>query len=240
MVRSVPARSWWAIGAIAASVAAIGVYAALGNYPRESWSLGGPPGYYSYGPASQEPQEIVAESPEPEEPGITEPDGAEPEPVPATNGGTAHYTARAELNTLDLHNAVGSSAGKETWVGDQLWSDESGEFHVLTGVDTGNVDVTVRVLEREPATLDAGWEEAAEMSFRALPGAPVALRGTEPEASIRRLDAQGAGWYRVRVHSTGRSVESGNIVEDSSERYLILTWPAPESAPVVLRALPES
>lgn len=83
------------------------------------------------------------------------------------------------------------------------------------------------------------------MRFRAERDARVSIRGIESQAQddpkdwVQRLDAHGQGWYRIRVHATGRDLATGEWVECPVEKYLVMAWPAPRADPVVYRAASE-
>ncbi|WP_327707015.1 hypothetical protein OG530_40370 [Streptomyces decoyicus] len=50
------------------------------------------------------------------------------------------------------------------------------------------------------------------------------------------LNPQGPGWYRMRVHASGRSINPDGVSEEPVEDYLIAVWPQEPADSVVLRS----
>ncbi|QZY20236.1 hypothetical protein [Streptomyces decoyicus] len=50
------------------------------------------------------------------------------------------------------------------------------------------------------------------------------------------LNPQGPGWYRMRVHASGRSINPDGVSEEPVEDYLIAVWPQEPAESVVIRS----
>ncbi|WP_433059928.1 DUF6461 domain-containing protein [Dactylosporangium sp. CS-033363] len=120
--------------------------------------------------------------------------------------------AERELPALDDFAATGLVAGTD------------GGAVIHTGIADGWLHVQLVVLAEPPAGVEDGWEEAAEVSWRALEGrAALDARG-------RAATPPSPGDYRLRVYARGR--DEGDVFY---EHYRLVVWPAPAAAPVVLR-----
>lgn len=258
-----PASTWWAIAGIVAAVAAVGVVSAQRDYSQESSTsnfLG--PGYYSYGPASDEsvrPAEMLPPDQLPAsvelEKALAEADKLHqelieqlPEPVVedqpgfgARNGGKTRYESHVEFGALRIQSAHSGVSAAQTPVGGLLGAEIDDELLIRTGVEAGPVEVEIRALDHAPERVEPGWEDVSETSARAGVDARVAVMGEEsypekdPGAWVQRLDAHGEGWYRIRVHANGRDRSTGEWVERPVEKYLVVAWPSGRAEPVVHR-----
>ncbi|MDT0267950.1 hypothetical protein RM844_16845 [Streptomyces sp. DSM 44915] len=109
-----------------------------------------------------------------------------------------------------------------------------GFLYLVTGLHSGAVGFTIEVHGRAPA-LDAGWEEAVEVSYR-------------PRAADARLTEWGGGgaWplglvaadYRVRYCASG--MDRGQALDTrvagaAVDRYLLQFWPALPAPDRILR-----
>ena len=98
---------------------------------------------------------------------------------------------------------------------------------VKTGISMGRVEVEVVVTDEAPGPPDSQWEEVAEVPLDVSEGD---LRVHGAEAMI--IDEQGgsvlpeseAATYRVRVSAQGRHGQPDQVVQSSSERYLLELW----------------
>ena len=249
------ARSWWALAGVVAAVAAVAAVASQREFPAEAGGWNNEvPGYYSAEMVDPAPDELP--TPEELQRAWDETDKLHrelmkqmPDPVVedqpgsgARNGGIGSYEAQVELSTLLVQSAQTGITAQDASLGGLLAAYVDGEIVVQTGIEDGPVDVEIRALDRAPAGVEPGWEDVSEMSFRAGPDARVSIRGIEPYAEkdstdwVQRLDAHGPGWYRIRVHATGRDVATGEWVDRPTEKYLVEAWPAPRADPVVHRA----
>ena len=249
------ARSWWAITGVVAAVAAVAAVASQREFPAAAggWNSEGP-GYYSAEMVDTAPEDLP--TPEELQRAWEETDKLHkelmeqmPDPLVedqpgsgAKNGGIGTYEARVELSTLLVQSAKTGIAATETSVGGLLNAYVDDEITVQTGIEDGPVDVEIRALDRAPASVEPGWEDVSEMSFRAGADARVSIRGIEPYAEndrtdwVQRLDAHGQGWYRIRVHAKDRDLATGEWVDRPLEKYLVMAWPAPRADPIVHRA----
>ncbi|MER6784180.1 hypothetical protein ABT330_05920 [Streptomyces sp. NPDC000658] len=110
-----------------------------------------------------------------------------------------------------------------------------GVITVLTGIHTGNVDVTVTLHESEPAAGDDNWQECVEISAHSASG-DLMVRGLmdDLDDELPLLSFDGPGDYRLRVHARGRDTAFDLAPEGVTEWYLIQVWPAPTGPPTVL------
>ncbi|MGI6869719.1 hypothetical protein [Amycolatopsis sp. 3B14] len=110
-----------------------------------------------------------------------------------------------------------------------------GLLFLTTGLHTGNVDLTVEVLDG-PAPVGEDWEEVVEVSFRPQTVA-VRLVQWAGEASWP-LDLEPVD-YRVRYCASGldraRAKDTRLSGEPPLDRYLLQLWPAPPAADEVVR-----
>jgi hypothetical protein len=107
---------------------------------------------------------------------------------------------------------------------------------VITGIHTGDVDVTVTLHEKEPALDDSNWQEIVEVSAHSASG-DLMVRGMmdELDEELAALSFHRPGDYRLRVHARGRDTAIDLAPDQLTEWYLIQAWPAPAQAARVLR-----
>lgn len=108
---------------------------------------------------------------------------------------------------------------------------------ILTGATMGPVHVVVHPLREAPEGLPAEWEDVVEVSLLST-GGPMVVAGpfdADPEPAAR-LDLDGPGSYRVRVHADGRDLDFDAVAREPRERYLVQCWPADPQVPLTLRA----
>ncbi|WP_229068735.1 hypothetical protein [Actinoplanes sp. DH11] len=118
---------------------------------------------------------------------------------------------------------------------------------VDAGIHSGTVTVAITVAAERPsleaspewATTDE-WDDIAEVSIH-LPDEDIALGQLQyPPAAggleLPLLNSAGPGHYRFRMHVTGRDAEFEQAVEHSNVRFHVVAWPAPPSAPLVIKA----
>ena len=107
-----------------------------------------------------------------------------------------------------------------------LVAGQRGAALIATGIHTGQVRVSVEVLESPPARADTDdWDEVAEVSMEALTSRLV-LRGPA-SASALTIPLPGPGHYRARVHARGRDANIDGVAFEPTEDYRIILWPAP-------------
>ena len=100
---------------------------------------------------------------------------------------------------------------------------------VQTGIAMGKVFLTIEVLEMAPDALDSRreWEAVSEVSFEAKTrGARIELLADGAEPPFDRFQlAPGTGWYRVRAHAVGRSLDFDVVVRHNPrEEHLLQLW----------------
>ncbi|MFI9771827.1 hypothetical protein ACIHJG_33915 [Streptomyces sp. NPDC052415] len=111
-----------------------------------------------------------------------------------------------------------------------------GVITVLTGIHTGDVDVTVTLHHSEPSPDGGNWQEIVEISAHSASG-ELTVRGmmADLDEELPVLSHQGPVDYRLRVHARGRGTAIDQAPDWITEWYLIQAWPAPTQAPTVLR-----
>lgn len=263
-MRPKPQGPWWAIAGIAAAVTAVAMVSSQRDYSRDgdAGSFVGP-GSYTYGPAGGDavlPAEFLPPEKHPSQAELEEAweetdklnqEHIDQKPEPAVedqagsgakNGGKTRYEAHAEFATLRIESVDTEATASKSSVGGLLYAAVDGELLIHTGMEAGPADIEIRALEHAPKQVEPGWEDVSEASFRAGFYARAAVRGNEPYSEsdpnnwVQRLDAHGPGWYRVRVHATGRDNATGEWVEQPVEKYLVMTWPAPRADSMLHRA----
>lgn len=100
---------------------------------------------------------------------------------------------------------------------------------VSTGIAMGMINLTIELLDRAPMAIDdrQPWEAVTEVSFDAgTAGARLHLLMGAPEPPLDAFDLpHGAGWYRVRGHAVGRSLDFDAVVDtDPRETHLLQLW----------------
>ncbi|MFF6879953.1 hypothetical protein ACFY9S_32265 [Streptomyces sp. NPDC012474] len=108
---------------------------------------------------------------------------------------------------------------------------------ILTGINTGYVNVETRVVDRFPDVDTDGWEEVMEISVNA-PAGDLKVESLErgPDSNSHSLSPMGSAWYRLRVHARGREVMRDKVSLEPVEDYLLIVWPAPPTDATVLRS----
>ncbi|MFD4674533.1 DUF6461 domain-containing protein [Lentzea sp. NPDC058450] len=92
-------------------------------------------------------------------------------------------------------------------------------FAVRTGIETGEVDVSVRTLMEPPEPQDLEhWDEVVEISYTAVNGDAKLGHGTT---------APWPGEFRARVCASGR--------DEDDEQYQLTIWQAPHQEPALLK-----
>ncbi|MER6633514.1 hypothetical protein ABT301_35770 [Streptomyces sp. NPDC000987] len=111
-----------------------------------------------------------------------------------------------------------------------------GVIAVMTGIHTGDVDVTVTLHDAEPAPDDGDWQEIVEISAHSASG-ELMVRGMmdDLDEELPALSFNGPGDYRLRVHARGRDTAVDLAPDEVTEWYLIQAWPSPTHEVKVLR-----
>jgi hypothetical protein len=114
-----------------------------------------------------------------------------------------------------------------------------GFLYLITGLHTGNVHLTVELLDAAPPVGD-GWEDVVEVSFRPET-AKVVLVQWAGEASWPLALAPLS--YRVRYSVSGMDqahAQDTRMDEDPAlDRYLLQLWPAPAAPDEIIRQTSE-
>ncbi|MEU1789107.1 hypothetical protein ABZ553_25215 [Streptomyces sparsogenes] len=106
---------------------------------------------------------------------------------------------------------------------------------VLTGIHTGRVAVRTQALDHAPPLEASSWEEIVEASVYSPNGAMFVDPGYVTE-ELPYLTAEGPGWYRLRVHASGRSHNPDGTDDEPVEQYLLTAWPQEWIEQAVLRS----
>ncbi|WP_406087610.1 hypothetical protein [Streptomyces virginiae] len=107
---------------------------------------------------------------------------------------------------------------------------------VVTGINTGRVQVWVRALDEAPPPETGGWEETSRSRICAPEGQLRVESLTHgPDQHLPLLSAGGPGWYEVEVKARGRSLAPDGCHARSGEHYLITAWPSPDRSPFPAR-----
>jgi hypothetical protein len=98
---------------------------------------------------------------------------------------------------------------------------------LLTGIDTGPIQISTMSTDTEPELDLTDWEEAVDVSVN-VPHGDLRIEPLFDDApGIPSLTPFGPGTYRVRCYARGRERQLKQIVETSEEDYLLVAWPAP-------------
>ncbi|GAA0965527.1 hypothetical protein [Actinocorallia libanotica] len=116
-----------------------------------------------------------------------------------------------------------------------VWvNEESGAIVISTGLDTGDLDLEVQVVEAAPPLDTGGWDEVVETSA-VLTGTSLFIGGPtddDPQEIPLPAEEDQARSYRVRVHARGRDAgrKAGYIRAEAGDALLeyhrIVLWPA--------------
>ncbi|MFE7167117.1 hypothetical protein [Streptomyces sp. NPDC057616] len=117
-----------------------------------------------------------------------------------------------------------------------LVSATGGAIEVITGIHTGDVQVTVERHSQRPDPAP-GWEEIAEISCHSPSGQVLVTPLMDDPLELPSLASQGPGAYRLRVHARSRdSAVDQTTVDDVVESYLIQSWPAAYQDALLVKA----
>lgn len=111
-----------------------------------------------------------------------------------------------------------------------------GVIAVMTGIHTGDVDVTVTLHHTRPEPDSGDWQEIVEVSAHSASG-DLMVRGImdDLDEELPVLSFNGPGDYRLRVHARGRDTAVDLAPDEVTEWYLVQAWPAPVQQTTVLR-----
>ncbi|WP_437074897.1 hypothetical protein [Streptomyces sp. enrichment culture] len=142
----------------------------------------------------------------------------------------------AEYHLFQIKDPEGALSDDVHRTDNGLVSALGGNIEVLTGIHTGNVEVTVELHTQRPDPV-GDWEEIAEISCHSPSGEMLVTPLMDDPADLPSLAFQGPGSYRLRVHATGRGLAiDGSSVRGVVEAYLIQSWPAAHQDALLLKA----
>ncbi|MGW3989250.1 hypothetical protein [Streptomyces sp. NPDC004830] len=141
-----------------------------------------------------------------------------------------------QYHQFDISDEEGPAASDLPREHNGLVRATDGVITVLTGIHTGDVDITVALHRTEPAHDSAAWQEIVEISARSASG-ELMVRGIMDnlDEDLPTLSFQGPGDYRLRIHARGRDTAVDLAPDKVTEWYLIQAWPAPTQEMRVLR-----
>jgi hypothetical protein len=104
-------------------------------------------------------------------------------------------------------------------------------FCVMTGIAMGSINLAIEVLDLPPETIDdtRDWEGVTDISFSAESSVArvQALMHPTPAPFSAFTLPRAPGWYRVRAHAQGRSLNFDSVVRENPREYhLLQMWPA--------------
>jgi hypothetical protein len=99
---------------------------------------------------------------------------------------------------------------------------------VKTGIAAGVVQLAIEFLDGPASGMDDSheWEAVTELSFEATEttaGVVVLMADTNPPFRSFELP-EGPGWYRMRGHAIGRSLDFDLAVREPREHHLLQLW----------------
>jgi hypothetical protein len=111
-----------------------------------------------------------------------------------------------------------------------------GAITVMTGIHTGDVDLTVTLHAAQPTPDSGAWQEIVEISAHSASG-ELMVRAImdDLDEELPALSFNGPGDYRLRIHARGRDTAVDLAPDEVTEWYLIQAWPAPTQEVTVLR-----
>ena len=109
---------------------------------------------------------------------------------------------------------------------------------LITGLDSGTVEITLQTVDNEPPPDMSGWDVMVDVSIDARAGDLRVLTGFGDLVDLPPLSFDGPGEYRVRCLAAGRDLHPAGGGIDGIERYRLIVWPEPSRPPIVHRAIP--
>ncbi|MEV0891647.1 hypothetical protein [Promicromonospora sp. NPDC050262] len=143
------------------------------------------------------------------------------------------YTTRVDERYLELRDATWRPPLDPTAVSRLIIDDHHDHPLIMTGISMGPVEIEVETPTDPPkrAGDSTTWEEIVEFSIEAGDAPVLVVGGQDTTNPSARLNPAGPGWYRVRVHASGRDNSPDLVVTSPVERYLVQAWPQEYGAP---------
>ncbi|WP_226535761.1 hypothetical protein [Streptomyces daghestanicus] len=137
-----------------------------------------------------------------------------------------------QFDISDEHGPAGPDLGRDH---NGLVQVADGAITVMTGIHTGDVDVTVTLHPTQPSPDSGPWQEIVEVSAHSASG-DLMVRGImdDLDEDLPALSFNGPGHYRLRIHARGRDTAVDLAPDGVTEWYLIQAWPAPAHEATVL------
>ncbi|MFJ9738589.1 hypothetical protein [Streptomyces sp. NPDC101166] len=141
-----------------------------------------------------------------------------------------------QYHQFDISDEDGPAGPELERVHNGLVRVTDGVIVVMTGIHTGDVDVTVALHQTEPAPDNGEWQEIVEISASSVSG-ELSVRGMmdDLEEEHPALSFDGPGEYRLRIHARGRDTAVDLAPDEVTEWYLIQSWPSSIHEVTVLR-----
>lgn len=154
-----------------------------------------------------------------------------------------HYTTRVDEGYLEVRGATWRPPLDPEAIGRLVVDDHGRHPLILAGVNMGPVRIQVEPRDNppDPGADLAPWEEVVEISIEAGSDPVLVVGGQDTVDLATQITAGGPGWYRLRVHTTGRDSARDLVVTEPVERYLVQSWPQEHAEPTpiaVARAAP--
>jgi len=148
------------------------------------------------------------------------------------------YTTRVDERYLELRGATWRPPLNPAAISTLIIDDHRDHPLIMTGISMGPVEIEVEA-QPDPPELAADsteWEEVVEFSIEAGDAPVLVVGGQDVASASARINTAGPGWYRVRVHATGRGNSPDLVVTNPVERYLIHAWPQEYADPTTQAA----
>ncbi|WP_285106392.1 hypothetical protein [Promicromonospora sp. MEB111] len=146
------------------------------------------------------------------------------------------YTTRVDERYLELRGATWQPPLDPTAINTLIIDDHRGHPLITTGISMGPVEIEVETSTSPPkhATDPLMWEEVVEFGIEAGDAHVLVVGGQDTTDLSARINPAGPGWYRVRVHASGRDNSPDLVVTSPVEQYLVQAWPQAHAAPTVI------
>jgi hypothetical protein len=142
--------------------------------------------------------------------------------------GRGRGSVPVQYHQFDISDEDGPTGPDVPRAHNGLVSVVDGVIVVMTGIHTGDVDVTVTLHPAEPAPDEGDWQDIVEISAHSASG-ELMVRGMMDDLveELPVLSFDGPGTYLLRVHARGRHTAPDLAPDQVTEWYLVQVWPAP-------------